>query len=499
VRPPARGGCLSPVFYVVVALVASAPAWIVEHPPLQDLPFHLATIRILASFSDPAYGFRDYFALHLGETQYVIYYLVGAVLTKLFGLVAANVLLVSSYLSGTVLGLRALLRALDRDERLCLFVLPLLVNTMFVYGLLPFLIGIPLMLWALAVALRYFEEPTPGRGVLLGVLALALFYSHVFPFGIFGLGFAATFPWNRPRAWIRSGAPVVPAVATLVWWTLFTEAGKLTRGAATGTDPRKPLDTAISDLPNWFANVLRDQTDEVFLIGLAMVVVASLGLSLGDRDHATPASRRFVLLPLVCIVLYFVLPDAHGYIWLIAQRFPILFAILAIPLLRMPRDGRGTAVTLAALLVGVGSIVNTCQHFIDFEHKEVGDFDAAIGTMDARRRVCALVYDKGSMIFHHQPFLHFGSYYQAKKGGVVMFTYAGYAHWPVEFLPAKSPPPGSPARLRWEWTPEQVPISEIYPYYDYVLTRGNGFRPPPGTYRIHWHGSRWTVWERETR
>jgi len=196
------------------------------------------------------------------------------------------------------------------------------------------------------------------------------------------------------------------------------------------------------------------------------------------------------------VVLYFVLPEGHGYIWLIAQRFPLLFAITAIPLLRMPTGLRGTAMTAALLGLATVSTVNTCRHFIKFERDEVGDIDGAIEAMAPRSKVCALIYDRGSSVMVNQPFLHFGSYYQMEKGGVVEFTYAGYAHWPVDFRRGKYPPPGGSARLRWEWTPEQVPMSEIYPYYDYVLTRGNGFRPPPGTYHVKWREDRWTVWEK---
>jgi hypothetical protein len=43
-----------------------------------------------------------------------------------------------------------------------------------------------------------------------------------------------------------------------------------------------------------------------------------------------------------------------------------------------------------------------------------------------------------------------------------------------------------------------VPIGELYPYYDYVLVRGVGFRsPPPGTFHIIFRGDRWTVWQRD--
>jgi hypothetical protein len=487
-------------FYLLVAFVASSPAWIVKHPPLEDLPLHLATIRIVKSLHDPAYRLDSDFVLELGRTQYVIYYILGAAFATVVGVVGANVLLVSIYLSGTVLALRSLLRALGRDERLCLLVVPLLVNQMFVYGLFPFLLGIPIMLYALATAVRHFERSTPYTAALVCILAVALFYCHIFPFGIFCIGFAAMFPWDKPSRWLRSGAPVLPAALVCAWWTFFDEAGKLVRGAAIDNDrdPHHSLDAAIADIPNWFTNVLRDNSDELLLVALALVVVAAFGLSLGDTDGSKHVARRYAWLPLSCIVLYFVLPGQHGYIWLIAQRFPILFAITAIPLVRMPRGGRGVVVSAAALAVGVGSIVNTCRHFVRFEREEVGDIDEAVATMDPGRRVCALIYDKGSSIVNNQPFLHFGSYYQVQKGGVVMFTFAGYAHWPVDFRPGRYPPPGGPARERWEWTPEMVPMSEIYPYYDYVLTRGNGFRSAPGTYHVKWRGQRWTVWARDT-
>jgi hypothetical protein len=484
--------------YLLVAVLASAPVWIVKHPPLQDLPLHLATIRIIKSFHDPAFGFDHDFQLTLGRTQYVLYYLLGAALASVVGVFAANVVLVSGYLAGTILALRALLRALGRDERLCLLVVPLLYNVMLFYGLFPFLLGIPLLLWGLATAISHFERPTLRSGALLSLLALALFYSHIFPFGIFCIGMAALFPWTRPSRWVVSAAPAVPAVTVLVWWSTLTAAGRLARGAATdnAADPRRNLDGAITDLPNWFVNVFRDTSDEVTTIALVLVVVVAIGLAWGDEERVKPGVRGYVLLPIACVVLYFLLPESHGYIWIIAQRFPVLFAMLAIPLLRMPRGARGVLVTAAAFAVALTSVVNTCNHFIRFETEEVGDIEGAIASMQPRKHVCALIYDKGSAIMNNVPFMHFGSYYQAEEGGVVMFTFAGYAHWPVDFQPGRYPPPGHPARLRWEWTPESVSMAEIYPYYDYVLTRGSGFRPPPGTYHVSWRNSRWTVWEK---
>jgi len=488
--------------YLAVAFVASVPAWIVKNPPMMDLPFHLATIRVIHDLHEPRFGFDEHFVLTLGRTQYVFYYVLGSLLAYVVGVVKANVLLMSGYLAGTVLALRELLRALGKDERLCLFVVPLLVNAMFMFGLFPFLLGIPLMFLALSLTVRHFEAPTRARALCLAALALALFYSHIFPFALFGLGFAAMFPWTAPKRWLYAAAPALPAVAALSAWTLLTAAGKLTLGALTDSahDPKRPVDHAIGDLHNWLTNVFTDTTDDIVLVAFCVLVLLSFGLSLGGAMGGRARGRPYVLLPIACLILYFTSSEAHGYIWLIAQRFPVLLFMTAIPLFPMPQGGAGIVVTAAAGVLGLASIANTAQHFIRFQLTEVGDIDGAVASMAPGKRVCALIYDRGSQIIGNQwaPFLHFGSYYQVEKGGVVMFTYAGYAHWPIDFRPGKYPPPGGPARQRWEWTPESVSVEhEIVPYYDYVLTRGSGFYPPPGTFRNTWSGDRWAVWTRE--
>ena len=101
--------------YVLVSLLATAPAWIVKHPPLQDLPFHLATIRVLHDFHTPGFGFDQVFRMTLGRTQYLVYYFLASGLAYLFGIKTANVLLLSTYLAGTPLTLRSLLKALGKD------------------------------------------------------------------------------------------------------------------------------------------------------------------------------------------------------------------------------------------------------------------------------------------------------------------------------------------------------------------------------------------------
>jgi len=487
--------------WLLVAAVATAPAWIVVYPPLQDLPVHLATMRVIHSYGDPAWGFSGDLVLALGRTQYLLYYLAGSLLAYVTGVFVANVILMCVYPAGTVLALRALLRALGKDERLCLFVVPFLPNELFMTGLFPFLLGITLMLWGLALAVRWHEEPAPRRGVLLALIAVALFATHMIPLALFGLGFALLFPWGAPRRWPRAALPVLPVLLVAAAWLPSTAAGRLILASVTksGQDNITPPNEAIETFNDWFLDSYRDVSDEIVLIALLALVMLSTGLSQGEADGAKRAARRYALLPLACFVLYFAATEGHDYLWLFSQRFPVLCFVTAIPLLRFPPGWRwrGAAVTALALVVSAGSLGNTCRQFIAFQRGEVGDFEGALGAIPPGRRVAALMFDRDSAVTNNTPFLHFGSYYQLRKGGVVEFSYAGYAHWPVDFKPGKSPPPGGAARPRWEWEPEEISVEkELYPYFDYILQRGGDFFPPTNRYRVAWEGQRWRVWKR---
>src|SRR5689334_12731979 len=154
-------------FFFAISLLATAPAWIVKYPPLEDLPFHGSTLRQIFSYANPAYGFREVYFINLAHTQYALYYVVADVFALFLGVRYASIAMMCLYLGGTPLALRWLLRTFGKDERLALFVVPLLVNAMFVVGLLPYVVAIPVMLCAWAVSVDDVETPTRARGITL--------------------------------------------------------------------------------------------------------------------------------------------------------------------------------------------------------------------------------------------------------------------------------------------------------------------------------------------
>lgn len=496
--PEALKAWLPHIAFVLLAIGASAPAWIVKYPPVQDLPYHVATIRILHSFHNDAFGLQPFFDLHLTNTHYLLYYVAGSLLAYPLTVAYASVVLMSAYFAGTVLAMASLLRSLGRDPRASILAIPLLSNVLFVYGLLPFLLGIPLMFWGLGLAMRHCQQPRWSTGVGLAVVSLACFYSHIVPFGLLGMGWLAMLSWRPFKQWLKAAAPGVPALILLIWWLLATDAGRTTGGLLSMQQSAgvRRLDSSFNDVFAWFTNMFQDNSDELCVIAAAVVALLSLIVSVGKAQPIAPRAYRYGIVPLACLVFYFVLPVGHDFIWPLAQRFVILFALTLVPLWPFPTGTWAHVTTVLALIVAAATTINTSHQFVRFQQEEVGDFDEAAEAIPAAKKVCALIFNRGSRITNHQPFLHFGSWIQAQKGGVIMFTFAGYPHWPVDFKSGMYPPPGGPARRRWEWTPERVTSKELYPYYDYILTRGSGFHPASQQFEQVYQGSMWHVWKR---
>jgi hypothetical protein len=80
-----------------------------------------------------------------------------------------------------------------------------------------------------------------------------------------------------------------------------------------------------------------------------------------------------------------------------------------------------------------------------------------------------LVYDRGSRTAKFVPYLHFGSYYRARGGGVAAFSFAELPQSPLRYRP-ETEPPRHP--VHWEWEPWQFDPVVDGAYYDYVLVRG---------------------------
>ena len=135
------------------AAAVATPLWLHRWLPIQDLPQHLATLRVVHEVHTGVAPAANVYVTHLGSTQYLLFYVLGDLLSYVVDVRTAGLLIITAYMLGTVAALYALLRSLGRDPRLSILIVPLLTNSQLLIGLIQFVIGIPLMLygWSLAI------------------------------------------------------------------------------------------------------------------------------------------------------------------------------------------------------------------------------------------------------------------------------------------------------------------------------------------------------------
>ena len=489
------------------------PIFRVQYLPIQDLPQHLAAIRVLHDFDDPILRFSQFFELQLLRTQYLTVYLTTHLLAYVLDLELAMRLVIAIVLLSVPWSLAALLRALGKDERFALLAFPLAYNAHFLLGFLNFIAAIGLMLYGLSLAVQIREREqarvrTSKHAVLLGVVALACFYSHVVPFALLGLGVLLIALERDLRAVIRRLVPLVPCGVAALLWLRTSAAGQATLAAAQGAGDGKRIEhtaaaQAFAQLPMWMTDILaREEDGQLLLVWCGLVAFALLcslispaRRDLGASDLQRSLGRRLFVLAPLCALLYFVTPTSYDWIWPIAQRFPLLAAIAVVLWIAPLQRWLTNAILIGSFLCAAASFHHAGSSFGMFSRLEVGDFDHALAAIPPGQRVAGLIYGRGSRNVAFSPFIHFVAYYQARKGGAVMFTFADFPQSPFRFREDNRPPRVQP---RWEWTPERVRPAKDLAWYDYVLVRGVAprlARPDSGFTPVY-RGAPWSVWKR---
>ncbi|MGM0577349.1 MAG: hypothetical protein ACQEXJ_16615 [Myxococcota bacterium] len=484
---------------LLVSLVALVvPLWVTSLLPFMDLPQHLATIRILHDLADPAFGMAPYYEVHLADTQYLAYYFAVDALAWLMPLEVANRVVLSLYAAGLPLAMAAYLRAFGRDPAVALLAAPLAYNTFLFMGFVNYVAAFPILLWALAVLRRLIDDFSWIRWTGLVALTVLLFYSHAQPFLLYGL-FAGivglTTPRGlHPRHWWRQGLHLVPAVALLGVWIgrsrILAGAEEWQQGHGgrnvSPVDVRwEPMLDRLSAFPRQLLDAYRGDADDVLLFALL-----ALGLVLFLFRRSSPAAEEIAdygprrawlrertpeILAVVMAGIYLLSPISYKWIWPISHRLAplvVLFGLATLTWRRLPARPWLLVVPATALSLWAASV--HVEKFEAFED-EAGAVREVVRQAAPGKRLTALIFDRGSEVVNHAPYLHFGQYYVVERGGVATFSFVDFPQSPVRYADGAAPP-----RLpnRWEWTPHRFRFPRHGRWYDYFLVRDGGPEHP---------------------
>jgi hypothetical protein len=155
------------------------PLLLVDVPPYQDVPNHLAVATIInhpASY--PEYVFTGF--LKTNAAVYAWDHFVGdAIGPRLAVRLFAALVLAFNALALT----RLLLVTGDKKKLLvgCLFMAPMVHNWCIELGLLDFALGVPLAIMLLSLVITQERAPSSWRAALIAIASVATWYAHIIP------------------------------------------------------------------------------------------------------------------------------------------------------------------------------------------------------------------------------------------------------------------------------------------------------------------------------
>jgi hypothetical protein len=422
---------------LVALLLFALAAWpllLVELPPFQDLPHHVATSHIIAHPDlYPQYLFNGFLKSNSVLTLWL--YVVGS--HGLFGaargltaiVLAMNALALPLFVLHFA-GRRSLLVAI-------LFVWPLVHGFFVSMGMLNFVFAFALSLILLTVIDQQRERPTLIRGFLIAGMSGVLWYAHPFPLavvvGLVALHVASRSTW---QARIRSGLELLLPLAVTGLLSVVTAQQhlvKVKRSSAVASAAYCYLDPLEIVRHLWL-----DASGALTLWGSMTIVPALLFPYFVWKQRRQQVARPFLSTPGMAALAaaYVALPFMMSNWWYLHCRLvPFLWAGLA---LRLPGTlPRPIAVVLVACALSFSTVMGI--DYVRLDHDRAA-FTAGMDAVPARATLLPLLFKKRKTSYFTASLTHAWGYYTVEKNTSAPLVYAMERSYPIIY---RDFPPGA--------------------------------------------------------
>jgi len=439
---------------LVAAVLFAMAAWpllLVDLPPLQDLPNHVASAHIIAHPDlYPEYVFNGLLKSNSLLTLWL--YVAGG-----HGLFGAARVFIAVVLLGNALALPLfVLRFAGRRALLVatLFVWPLVHGFFVSMGMLNFALAFALSLILLTMVDRHREHPTMKRGLGVAALSLVLWYAHPFPLavvaGLVALHAATQASWReRIATSLVLLSPLAPA-GLLSLASAMQHLVKAERAAGVAS-------AAFAYLNPWeiFQHLWLDASGALTWWG-AMTIVPALLLpyfAWKQRRNQRPffSTAATVILAAAYVALPFMLSN---WWYLNCRLVPFLWAGLA---LRLPSKlPRPVAVVLVACALSFSAVTGVDYVRLDRHRAE---FTAGMDAVPQRATLLPLLFAHGKTREFTASLTHAWGYYTVLKNASAPLAFAVERSYPVsyrDFPPAALIPPALDRFAELHATPAQV-------------------------------------------
>jgi hypothetical protein len=420
-------------FLLSTALFVQAawPLLLVQVPPFQDLPNHLAAITVIQHPERyPEFVFNGFFKTNSALFTWLL------VVGRLVGTRMASKLFVLLVLGLGALALPRFVLSFAGRRRMgvsLFFAWPLVHNWFVSTGMLDFALAVPLATLLLVGLNAQRQEPTWVRGVGLALLGMVSWHAHVFPVLVVQMLIAVHIVTRRSwverisaaRALLPPLLPSAALVAASLWVHTTEPVGAMTGYVALG-----------KMLPPWelFYNLWAEYFWSFTWLELS-TLVPCLGLGLWALYRWRDDVPFFGPVAFVALgAVYFFTPYVATNWFHVNSRFiPFLWlaALVRLPE-RIPRLA-GAALTLCALIYTAGMGVD----YIRLD-REWSRFTAGIGVVPEGAKLLPLVFRSKEVSENTRSLLHAWGFYVTQKQTSAPLLFAHSRSFPLMY---RHPPP----------------------------------------------------------
>lgn len=446
-----------------------------EYLPMVDLPQHYAMVSIILHHADPAWGFAQRYTFDFVGRPYATVYWLGAALGCVLPLAAAMRVVVAVCTVAPLAGAHLFLVATRRSRVWLLPAILFAFGSLWHWGFLNFLLGTGMFLGGLALVVRLAERPSGRGSAALALLGLLLLFTHFHGLAMLLISSPAivwAYAGERGRApWVRAIGPLVPAAVAAAAFVALTWAQA--EGRWDRMNPGVP--ERVRRFVEFLGWGLPDGAAAIALGALLVLVAAAIALG-----GAWPRPRRVLAALAVTlaaqVAMYFVLPLNTNTATYVSARHALLVVLLALPLLPALEGRALLALRAGAAIAAAFGLVTAGRQLACFD-REARDFDGVLAAMAPNKRVATLAFARASACCGERsfPYLHFGAYYQAAKGGELSRSFAVVWNVPIRY---RADYTRYPYREELEWRPGGFSPEDAR-HFDYVLVRGGAMPPPP--------------------
>jgi hypothetical protein len=371
------------VLFAAFTLLISIPIWTHPLPPLSDYVNHLARMQVIATLpQNPLLA--NFYEIDWQVIPNLTMDLIVPLFARAMNIYLAGQVFMVAMFALIISGALALNRALiGRWSVMPLFVTPLMYNFVFLVGVMNYIFGIGVALWALAGWVAVRERAWPLRFALSTASVLVLFFCHLSALGIYGIGVLS---FELLRLWDRRDEPWALRIVDFIAGGLpFLAAAPLLYASPTFQliggnfwDQRGKIDG--------LAYVFVDYSDFVAFA----IVSAMIGSLVWAVRHRVLRFHPLVFVLLaVGAAVYFALPRVMFDTYMADQRVPlgIVFMLFACGDLELRRRLVRRAAVIILVILIAGRLIE-----IDYNWSQLSD-----STSQVRSSVRRIV--PGSKVF----------------------------------------------------------------------------------------------------